>query len=94
MLIIQGVTEDGKKLRPSDWIERICSSMAAFEEQRCISLSKNIQACIIDGEKCLILARDLENHNLPAYEFVMSFASINKLKIVEDRRHGDRALGD
>jgi len=93
-LIIQGVTEDGKKLRPSDWIERICSSMSAFEEERCLRLAKNIQPCIVDGEKCLVLARNLQTKNPQAYEFVMSFANINKLIIREDRRHGERALGE
>lgn len=93
-LIIQGVTEDGKKLRPSDWIERICCSMTAFEEQRGLALARNIQVCVIEGEKCLVFARNLETRNPSAYEFVMNFASINKLKIMEDRRHGDRALGE
>jgi len=94
MIIIQGVTEEGKKLRPSDWIERICSSMTAFEEQRCLSLAKTIQPCIVGGEKCLVVPRDLETKNPQAYAFVMSFAAINKLKIMEDRRHGNRALGE
>ena len=93
-LIIQGVTEDGKKLRPSDWIERICSSMTAFEEQHCLPLSKNIHACIIEGEKCLVFARNLETKNPQAYAFIMSFASVNRLKVIADRRQGDRALGE
>lgn len=94
-LIIQGVTEEGKKLRPSDWIERVCSSMSAFEEQECrLSLARNIQPCVIDGEKCLVLARNLETKNPAAYEFVMNFASLNRLKVLADRRHGDRALGE
>jgi len=28
--VIHGVTEEGKKLRPSDWIERISSTLASF----------------------------------------------------------------
>ena len=28
--VIRGVTEDGRKLRPSDWIERISSTLASF----------------------------------------------------------------
>lgn len=94
MLIIHGVTEDGNKLRPSDWIERICSSMTAFGEQRCLVLAKNVQPCIVDGEKCLVVACNLETKNPSAYAFLMSFAAINKLKIIQDRRRGDRALGE
>lgn len=92
-LIIQGFTEDGKKLRPGDWIERICSSLTAFGEQRCLLLSKRIQPCIIEGEKCLVVARNMASLDPEAYEFVMGFASANKLKVMVDRRHGDRALG-
>lgn len=94
ILIIHGVTDDGRKLRPTDWIERICSSLTAFEEQRCLTLLKNIQPCIVDGEKCLVVARNLELRNPRAYEFVMGFASSNNLKIMVDRRHGNRALGE
>ena len=91
-LIIHGVTEDGSKLRPSDWIERVCSSVTAFGEQRCRIIARNVQSCVIDGEKCLVIGRNLEKKNPQAYEFLMSFAAINKLKVMEDRRHGDRAL--
>ncbi len=91
-LIIHGVTEDGSKLRPSDWIERVCSSVTAFGEQQCKIIARNVQPCVIDGEKCLVIGRNLEDKNPPAYAFLMSFASMNKLKVVEDRRHGDRAL--
>jgi len=91
--IIQGITEDGKKLRPGDWIDRVCSSLTAFGEDRGLMLRKNIQACIIEGEKCLVVARNMEQKDPEAYKFVMGFASSNKLKVVVDRRHGDRALG-
>lgn len=92
-IIIQGVTEDGKKLRPGDWIDRVCSSLTAFGEQRCAMISKSIQPCIIEGEKCLVVARNMELKDPDAYKFVMGFASSNKLKVVVDRRQGDRALG-
>ena len=91
--IIHGVTEEGNKLRPGDWIERVCCSVTAFGDQRCTIVRKSIQPCIIDGEKCLVVARNLELKDAEAYKFVMGFASSNKLKVVVDRRQGDRALG-
>ena len=93
LYIIHGVTEDGDKLRPSDWIERVCSSVTAFGDQKCSLISKSIQPCIIEGEKCLVVARHMEVNDPEAYKFVMNFASSNRLKVVVDRRHGDRALG-
>lgn len=90
--IIRGVTDDGKKLRPSDWIERLSSTLASFGTDQRLQYSKCVAPCIIKGEKCLVVARTLELANPSAYEFVMGFAKSNKLSIVEDRRVGDRAL--
>ena len=91
-LIIQGVTEEGKKLRPSDWIERICSSLAAYGMGGAAQCSTSVHPCIIDGEKCLVVARNLSSSFPDVYRFILDFAHSNQLKIVVDRRHGTRAL--
>ena len=91
-LVIRGVTEDGKKLRPSDWIERISSTLASFGTDQRLQYSNSVAPCMIDGEKCLVVARNLNDLNPTAYEFVMGFAKSNQLSIKEDRRVGDRAL--
>ena len=90
--IIRGVTEDGKKLRPSDWIERLSSTLASFGSDQRLQYSNAVAPCTINGEKCLVVARNLQEANPVAYEFVMGFAKSNQLSIVEDRRVGDRAL--
>ena len=90
--VIRGVTEEGKKLRPSDWIERISSTLASFGVDQRLQYSKGVAPCTIDGEKCLVVARNLEEVNPDAYHFVMGFAKSNQLSIREDRRVGDRAL--
>ena len=90
--VIRGVTEDGKKLRPSDWIERISSTLASFGKDQRLKYSNSVAPCVIDGEKCLVVARNLHDINPQAYEFVMGFAKSNQLSIREDRRVGDRAL--
>jgi len=90
--IIRGVTEEGKKLRPSDWIERISSTLASFGADQRLQYSKAVVPCMIDGEKCLVVARNLSDINPVAYEYVMGFAKSNQLSIREDRRVGDRAL--
>lgn len=91
-LVISGIQEDGKKLRPTDWIERISSALATFDENRRLHYSESVQPCLVDGEKCLVVARCLEEMNPPAYQFVMDFARSNKLKIMADRRTDERAL--
>lgn len=90
--VIRGVTEEGKKLRPSDWIERISSTLASFGTDQRLQYSNAVAPCMIDGEKCLVVARNLHDINPAAYDFVMGFAKSNQLCIREDRREGDRAL--
>lgn len=90
--VISGEQEDGKKLRPTDWIERISSALASFDENRRLHYSESVQPCVIDGQKCLVVARCLEEMNPTAYQFVMDFAQSNKLRILTDRREGERAL--
>lgn len=90
--IIRGVTEEGKKLRPGDWIERISSTLASFGTDQRLQYSSAVAPCMIDGEKCLVVARNLNKINPKAYDFVMGFAKSNQLSIKEDRRVGERAL--
>ena len=91
-IIIRGVTEEGKILRPSDWIERISSTLASFGTDQRLQYSTAVAPCMIDGEKCLVVARNLNEINPQAYDYVMNFAKSNQLSIKEDRRVGDRAL--
>ena len=92
ILVIRGVNEDGVKLRPGDWIERISSSLASFGSDQRLRYSPSVQPCIIKGEKCLVVARGLEQLNPEAYDFVLRFAHSNRLQLVHDRRSGERAL--
>jgi hypothetical protein len=90
--VIRGVTAEGKQLRPSDWIERLSSTLASFGSDQRLQYSSAVAPCTIDGEKCLVVARNLQDVNPIAYDFVMDFAKSNQLCVVEDRRVGDRAL--
>ncbi len=90
--VIRGVTEEGRKLRPSDWIERISSTLASFGTDHRLHYSSAVAPCVIDGEKCLVVARSLSEMNPAAYEYVMGFAKSNQLSVREDRRSGKRGL--
>lgn len=91
-LVISSTMENGKKFRPSDWIERLSSTLASFQVDHRLRYSQGVQPCVINDEHCLVVARWLETTDRQAYEFVMNFAHTNHLKIQEDRRTGDRAL--
>ncbi len=90
--VIKGIKEDGAKLRPSDWIERLSSTLASFGKDQRLKYNESVQPCMINGEKCLVVARGLSIKNPEMYDFVMGFAKGNKLQIMTDRRVGDRAL--
>lgn len=92
VLIIQGVREDGGKLRPSDWIERISSTLASFGDDQRLRYSDSVQPCVVNGEKCLIVARGLSNTEPAMYRYVVEFAESNRLRVLTDRRSGERAL--
>ena len=91
-LVIHGVTEQGKTLRPSDWIERLSSTLASFGKDHRLQYHLAVKPCIINGERCLVVARELEQKNPMAYDFVMGFARSNQLRVQGDRRYDDRAL--
>lgn len=91
-LIISSIMENGTKFRPSDWIERISSTLASFQVDNRLRYSLGVQPCMIDGEPCLVVARWLETADRVAYEYVMDFARSNQLRIQADRRTGERAL--
>ena len=90
--VIHGVREDGSRLRPGDWIERISSVLASFGSDHRLSYAECVKPCVIEGQKCLVVARCLETTNPQAYDFVMNFAKSNHLQIQVDRREGERAL--
>jgi len=91
-VVIEGIKEDGKRLRPSDWIERLSSSLASFGTDNRLRYDVCVQPCVVEGQKCLVVARDLSEKNPGAYEFIMGFARSNQLRLQLDRRLDERAL--
>jgi len=91
-VVIEGIKKDGAKLRPSDWIERLSSTLASFGADQRLRYDTCVRPCIIEGKCCLVVARDLSDKNPAAYDFIMAFAESNHLRIQLDRRQGERAL--
>lgn len=91
-VVIHGTREDGSRLRPGDWIERLSSTLATFSADRRLRYNTSVKPCVIDGQKCLVVARCLAEADPQAYQFIMSFAESNRLRVQFDRRQGERAL--
>ena len=83
-IIIEGVTEEGKKFRPSDWAERMSGKLATFKNSR-IKYSPMLQPSTNkQGNKCVLLDAGLKETNPELYNSILEFAQTNQLKICED----------
>ncbi|QCU90400.1 DUF3579 domain-containing protein [Thiomicrorhabdus sediminis] len=80
--VIQGVTEDGRKFRPSDWIDRVSSMGATYDKQRLV-YSDLLHPELFEGQKCLVIDTNLADENPVMFDYVMNFVKTNGLKMVE-----------
>lgn len=81
-IFIQSLTRDGKPFRPSDWVDRICSSYATFGEDRKLRYSPYLKPEMIDGVRCLAVGMQLKTSNPEGFEELMQFAEENQLNIL------------
>lgn len=81
-IIIQSLTRKGNRFRPSDWVDRICSSYAEFGEDRKLRYSHYLKPKIIDGVRCLAVSMQLRTANREGFEELMQFAEENNLSIL------------
>jgi hypothetical protein len=89
-VFIQGVTQDGRTFRPSDWAERLAGVMSPFRPGGAqpgshLSYSPWCVPTVIEGVKCVIAHRDLREHDPMAWDFVINFARDNNLHVSEGR---------
>ena len=82
-IVIEGITEDGRPFRPSDWLERISGSLATFGNDRRVRYSGYVQPQIIEGKKCLVVDMALHERNPAAFNFLIDFAKVNRLRMRE-----------
>ncbi len=79
-LIIEGVREDGSKFRPSDWAERLSTTLAQFGSDHRLLYAKGVQPVMRNGVKCLVINTDLEVNNPSAYRYIIEFSDANHLR--------------
>ena len=87
-VFIQGIPEDGKTFRHSDWAERLAGVMSQFRPGGAVPGSHLSYSpwCIpttMGHVKCVVVHRDLRDHDVMAWDFVMNFARDNGLQVVE-----------
>jgi hypothetical protein len=90
-VFIQGLTQDGKTFRPSDWAERLAGAMSCFRpgggagggRGAFIGYSPYCVPRLINGVKCVIVNEALRDVEPMAWDFVMNFARDNSLQVAD-----------
>lgn len=87
-VFILGVTRAGRTFRPSDWAERLAGVMSQFrpggpQPGSHLGYSPWCNPTTLDGVKCVVVHRDLRDHEPMAWDFCMNFARDNELQVRE-----------
>lgn len=82
-IVIEGLTVDGRKFRPSDWAERISGNLSTFDNRR-IHYSALVRPAIKNGVKCVLLDPSLQQTVPALYEEMMEFARANNLRLCHE----------
>jgi hypothetical protein len=85
--VIVGVTNDGKKFRPSDWADRLCGIMSAFGADNRMQYSPYVRpGCNLKGDKTVLVDARLYDLEPLAFKFLLNFAKDNDLQVepIED----------
>jgi hypothetical protein len=85
---IQGITQDGKKFRPSDWCERLCGVMSSFGPRPSgpnarLQYSLYVRPTMLGDVKAVIVDSRLRDTEPMAFDFVINFARDNRLLVTE-----------
>jgi hypothetical protein len=83
-IFIQGLTRDGKQFRPSDWVDRMCSTFATFGENRKLRYSPYLRPEMLNGTRCLVVDMKLKDVSPERFDELMQFANENQLKITDE----------
>lgn len=81
--IILGVTMAGAKFRPSDWADRLSSTLSAFGATRKVRYSPYVKPGDYEGHKAVFVEGRLSALAPKAYEFLREFARKNDLQVVD-----------
>ena len=89
-VFIQGITNNGKAFRPSDWAERLAGAMSCFRPGGSaggigafIGYSPYCVPQVINEVKCVIVSEALRELEPMAWDFVMNFARDNELQVTD-----------
>ncbi|MDF7676999.1 DUF3579 domain-containing protein [Neisseriaceae bacterium ESL0693] len=82
-IVIEGITQKGKRFRPSDWAERLCGVLASFDQGHRLSYHQWVRPILVDNIRCVTIDRKLEQISPEMFHFLMDFAHDNDLHILD-----------
>lgn len=80
-IIIEGLTRAGKPFRPSDWVDRMCSTYATFGADRKLRYSPYLKPQLLNGVRCLKVDLKLKEINPEGFAQLMLFVEENQLNV-------------
>ncbi len=87
-VIIKGITEDGRRFRPSDWAQRLSTAAAAMMPQGRNAgrrarrpFHPKVNTAIIDGINSVVVDKSLAEEDPRLYKFLINFAKENRLVV-------------
>ncbi|MGD8567136.1 MAG: DUF3579 domain-containing protein [Gammaproteobacteria bacterium] len=82
-IIIEGITENGRKFRPSDWAERMSGALSTFGRDHRIQYSPMLQPMTVNGIKCVSVDPHLKDSYPEMFAYIMRWVDMNHLKMIE-----------
>ena len=87
--LIRGITQSGTVFRPSDWAERLCSTLAFCGTKNppgsnTPKYSPYVVPALVDNIRCVVIDPEVQNIEPLAWEFALNFAQDNNLVVVEN----------
>ena len=91
-IVIQGMTSEGRVFRPSDWAERLSGILASFEsDQKKLEYHAYVRPLMLENVRCVAVDKKLEKIDPRVFQFLMSFAHDNDLRVLDCRQLIDEA---
>lgn len=83
-VVIMGVTNGGRRFRPSDWAQRITTAVGSAGPDRRVRFHPRVRMATREGVNCVLVDKRLEEEDPMMFEFLMNFARSNDLQTSEE----------
>ena len=78
-ILINGKTNGGNTFRPSDWSDRLHSTLQALSPDECDQCSEYVHLVNVEGRKGILIDCTLKQINSQLFAFFLSFVTNNDL---------------